>query len=359
MNKIILHNPIDMHLHLREGAMLDSVLPFTAKAFSAALAMPNLKTPVTTLESALSYKEEILSSCAKSHCEDFMPLMSIFLTPSLDRTQLEAAKQKGIKILKLYPKGSTTGSEGGVSEILDDEILEIFSIAEELGFILSVHGESNGFCMEREFEFLEVFRIIARDFPHLQTIIEHISDRRSLELIESCPSLYGTLTLHHISFNLNDLCGGMLNPHLFCKPMLKTKKDQEALLDAALNAHSKLSFGSDSAPHLESAKLSQKGAAGIFSAPILLPALTELFEAHNALDNLQAFVSDNAIANYALNPSRDFIQKCVTLIPKSHKAPSSIETRDGAIVPLYAGREFAWRIENIESLDSETNSKRA
>ena len=337
MNEITLYNPLDMHLHLREGSMLESVLPFTARAFSAALAMPNLKSPLTTLESALAYKEQILSLSAG---QDFMPLMSMFLTPSLDRAQLEAAKKEGINILKLYPKGSTTGSEGGVGGILDKEILEIFSLAEELGFILSIHGESNGFCMEREWEFLEVFRIIARDFPRLQTIIEHISDRRSLEVIEAHPSLYGTLTLHHISLSLDDLCGGMLNPHLFCKPMLKTKKDRDALREAALSAHKKISFGSDSAPHLESAKLSARGAAGIFSAPILLPALTELFEAHNALDNLQAFVSDNASQIYGL---QSLPKKAVKLIKKPFEV-QSVRTPEGAIIPLFMGKSISWSL---------------
>lgn len=269
---ITLTNPMDMHLHLREGEMLDSVLPYTAYSFSAGVVMPNLKTPITTTELALAYKNKILES---SH-DVFEPLMSIFLTSSLDKEELLKAKRSGIKILKLYPKGATTQSENGISDVLCDKTLQLFEIAQELGFILSIHGESNGFCMDREFEFLPVFQHIAQNFPRLKTIIEHISDRRSLEVLEKYPNLYGTLTLHHMTMSLDDMLGGMLNPHYFCKPMLKTKLDQQALLQAGLNAHPKLSFGSDSAPHLESSKLSDKGAGGIFSAPILLPALIEL-----------------------------------------------------------------------------------
>ena len=196
---LTLQNPLDMHLHLREGAMLDSVLPFTAQAFSAALVMPNLKTPITTTDLALAYKKQILESATKSGYTDFMPFMSIFLTPSLDKNELQKAKLNGIRILKLYPKGATTGSENGVSEILDDKTLEVFALAQELGFILSIHGESNGFCMDREFEFLRVFKHIAANFPKLRVIIEHMSDRRSLEVIKSYENLYATLTLHHIS----------------------------------------------------------------------------------------------------------------------------------------------------------------
>lgn len=342
-----IQNPLDMHLHLREGAMLDSVLPFTAQAFSAALAMPNLKTPITTTALALEYKKQILESAAKSGCKDFTPLMSIFLTPNLNKDELEKAKLNGIRILKLYPKGATTGSENGVSEILDNKTLEIFALAEKLGFILSIHGESNGFCMDREFEFLEVFKHIATNFPKLRIIIEHMSDRRSLEAIESYENLYATLTLHHISMNLDDVCGGMLNPHHFCKPMLKTKKDQQALLHSALNAHPKVSFGSDSAPHLESAKLSSKGAAGIFSAPVLLPALAQLFEEHNKLENLQAFVSDRAFEIYGLD-SKNIPQKSVKLVRESSKVPSKISTSFGdmsGVVPLFADKILQWRLD--------------
>ncbi|MCX2716249.1 dihydroorotase [Helicobacter sp. MIT 21-1697] len=332
-----LTNPMDMHLHLREGELLESVLPFTTQAFSAAVVMPNLKTPITTTTQALAYKKQILSLCSSP----FEPLMSIFLTPELDKQELILAKEAGIKILKLYPKGATTGSEGGVKDILCEKTLQVFAIAEELGFILSIHGESNGFCMEREYEFLPVFAYIAQHFPHLRIIIEHMSDRRSLEMIEKYENLYATLTLHHITMNLDDVCGGMLNPHHFCKPMLKTRKDQQALLQAALKAHPKVSFGSDSAPHLASAKLSSKGAAGIFSAPILLPALTEVFESHNTLDSLQAFVSDRAITNYGLE---HFPTKSITLERVQNSVPAYIDTPLGHIIPLRAQSNLSWRI---------------
>lgn len=340
---ITLKNPLDMHLHLREGEILESVLPFSAQGFSGGVVMPNLKTPLSSTALALEYQAHITRLAPH-----FTPFMTIFLTPSLTREELVRAKEAGIQILKLYPKGSTTGSEGGVKEILSDEILRLFDIAQELGFILSIHGESGGFCMEREFEFLGVFEAIARDFPRLRTIIEHISDRRSLKLIESYPSLYGTLTLHHITLCLDDVCGGGLNPHLFCKPMLKTPRDRDALRQAALSAHPKLCFGSDSAPHLNAMKLRANGAAGIFSAPIVLPALAELFQSHNALEKLQAFVSDNAMANYGLQ-SRAIAEKRVHLAREEWRVPECIDTPLGAIVPLRAGEILSWRIKAVEA----------
>lgn len=338
---ITLTNPMDMHLHLREGQILDSVLPYTAKFFSAGVVMPNLKTPITNIELALAYKKQIIESAKGA----FEPIITLFLTSDLSKDMLIKAKGAGIKILKLYPKGSTTQSENGVSDVLCDKTLELFEIAQELGFILSIHGESNGFCMDREFEFLAVFKHIAQNFPKLQTIIEHISDRRSLELIESYPSLYGTLTLHHITMSLDDMLGGSLNPHYFCKPMLKTKLDQQALLKAALSAHPKISFGSDSAPHLESLKLSAKAPGGIFSAPILLSALIEIFEKHNALEHLQNFISQRAITNYGLE---HFPRKSLNFKRIKSQIPKSIPTPLGNIIPLWAGKSLAWNLANEE-----------
>ena len=341
--EITLKNPLDMHIHLREGAILEAIAPCSAQNFSVALAMPNLKNPITTTKMALDYKKAILDS-AKN--ESFLPLISLYLTENLNRFELETAKKNSIKILKLYPKGATTGSESGVAEILNQKTLEIFEIAQNLGFILSIHGESNGFCLDREYEFGKVFSKIARNFPHLTIIMEHLSDRRSIALLERYPNLFATLTLHHIALDLDCLAGGAMNPPYFCKPILKTPRDREALLNLALSAHPKVSFGSDSAPHLQSAKL--KGAAGIFSAPVLLPKLCEIFEAHNRLENLQKFISDNAMKIYGLD-SVQIPQKSVILERIKCILPSEIRTQNESIKILFGGESCAWQIKEIKS----------
>lgn len=366
--QLTLKNTLDMHIHLREGEILDSVIHFSAKAFSAALAMPNLSSPIINTQMALDYKNRILNainnsndhntqtntqnniesikdsnqniaSNAKSNKYSFTPIISLYITHNLTKDELIKAKENDIKILKLYPKGSTTGSENGVNEILDKKILDIFSIAEELGFILSIHGESNGFSMDREFEFGEIFEKIAMDFPKLKIIMEHLSDRRSIDLLGKYNNLFATLTLHHITFSLDDVLGSGLNPYYFCKPILKSPKDRDALLELALSANPKVSFGSDSAPHLEINKLKINGSAGIFSAPILLQKLCEIFEKHNRLENLQSFVSDNALNIYDL---KDIPNKTITLIKKDSKAPSVVKTNLGDIIPLFAGENLSW-----------------
>ncbi|PZT48664.1 dihydroorotase [Helicobacter valdiviensis] len=331
--EIILDTPCDMHLHLRDGEVLENVLNYTTQCFSTALVMPNLNPPITSLQMALDYKKRILE---KNKNANFTPLMSLFLSESLSKDELKAAKESGVMFLKLYPKGSTTGSESGVSEILNSKVLEILEIAQELGLFLSIHGESKGFVLDREVEFHTIFEELAKTFPKLKIFFEHLSDRRSIAFVEKYPNLFATLTLHHITLSLDDVIGGALNPHLFCKPILKTKKDQEALLEIALKAHPKFSFGSDCAPHLKATKESGKGAAGIFSAPILLPALAELFEKHQALENLETFVCKNAHRIYNLN----LPQKLVKLIKK----PMKVEEEYSGIVPLRAGECISWSL---------------
>lgn len=337
--KITLDSPLDMHIHLREGAILEAVLPHSARNFSAALVMPNLKNPIDSTKKALDYKNAILDSSKNT---SFLPIMSLYLTQNLTREELKKAHKSNIKILKLYPKGATTGSENGISEILDNKTLEIFEIAQDLGFILSIHGESNGFCLEREAEFGIIFSEIARNFPRLKIIMEHLSDKRSIALLEAHSNLFATLTLHHIALDLDCVLGGALNPHYFCKPMLKTPKDREALLNLALNAHEKVSFGSDSAPHLESAKM--RGAAGIFSAPVLLPKLCEIFEAHKKLENLQKFISDNARKIYDLS---QIPPKKINLTRSKHTFPSEIQAQNESIKIIFGGEKAKWKIKEF------------
>lgn len=344
---ITIKNPIDMHIHLREGAILRDIINFSAKYFVAALVMPNLKEPITNTKKALNYKKEIKDSIKGAKDANFVPIMSIYLNENLNKNELSIAKKEGIKILKLYPKGATTGSERGVSEILNNNTLEIFEIAQNLGFILSIHGESNGFCMDREFEFGEIFKEIALNFPKLKIIMEHLSDKRSIKLLENHKNLFATLTLHHITMTLDDVIGGGLNPHHFCKPILKSPKDRDALLDLALNANPKVSFGGDSAPHLESNKLKQNGAAGIFSGPILIPYLCEIFEKHKKLENLQNFISNNAIKIYNLE---NLPQKNIILVKENFKVPNEIKSNNENIIPLFANKNISWKIKETQKV---------
>jgi len=336
MEKIVLDSPMDMHLHLRDGEMLENVARFSSIPFSVGLVMPNIIPPAINTDSVLEYKKKI-ESVTKG--DNFLPFMSIFFTEQLTKDELIKAKTSGIKIIKLYPKGATTNSEDGAKEILGEKTLEIFSYMEELDFMLSIHGETNGFVLDREDEFLNVFTFLAKTFPKMKIIIEHLSSQKSIDTIERFENLYGTVTLHHMVFTLDDVIGGGLNPHHFCKPIVKTPKDREAICKAVYDGHKKISFGSDSAPHPLEKKLSLSGAAGIFSAPVLLQSLTELFERNSDSSTLQNFISNNAQSIYNLTPP----SKKVIMIKKEMK----IEDNYNGIVPMRFGEKIGWIIEEI------------
>ena len=269
-----INEPLDMHLHLRDGDMLGLVGPLTSETFSGALVMPNLVPPITTKEELLSYKERINGVCKE---DKFEPYLTLFFKNDYSYEFLENIK-KDIIGIKLYPAGITTNSETGVSS-MDVEVLRpTLESMSKLGIPLCVHGETNGFVMDREKEFMPIYESLAIAFPNLKIIMEHITTKDAIELLDKYENLYATVTLHHLLITLDDVAGGMLNPHLFCKPIAKRPEDRAALLNAALGAHPKLMFGSDSAPHPKDKKESCGCAAGVFTAPIALQVLTQLFE---------------------------------------------------------------------------------
>ncbi len=335
---IILKSPCDMHVHLRDGFMLKQVLPYTVAQFASAVVMPNLIPPIRTTDDAIKYRQCIMQ---QDFHEDFLPLITLFFHHGITKECIRDLKKNNVNILKLYPQGMTTNSENGIANLLCPESLKIFEIMQEEDMILCIHGETDGFVLEREYKFLAVLEEIARMFPMLRLVLEHVSDCRSIELIEKYDNLFGTITLHHLLFTLDDLLGHTLRPHLFCKPCLKLPRDQEALQKAALKAHAKFSFGSDSAPHMKKHKECSQCGAGVFSTPVLLPSLVAFFEHHDALESLQAFVSDNAIKNYRfMPPERTIILK---------KKPFRVAEEYQGVVSLFAGEVLEWSLQKSDT----------
>jgi len=265
----------------------------------------------------------------------FDPLMMLFFR-NYSEAELAAAREH-IFGIKLYPAGATTNSEAGVKEL--SAVEGTFKLMEEMGIPLMIHGETHGFVMDREKEFLASYEYLAQKFPKLKITMEHITTRDAVEMLDRYENLHATVTLHHLIITLNDVAGGMLQPHLFCKPIAKRPEDREALLAAALQAHPKLMFGSDSAPHPISKKECCGCAAGLFTAPVCLPTLVELFEEHGALDNLQAFVSGNAQRIHNFTP--------LSKIVKLEKVGMLVPERYGDVVPYRAGETIPWAVTSI------------
>ena len=329
-----LQSPLDMHLHVRDAQMLRLVAPLSADSFAGAVIMPNLVPPVTSVDSVKAYRSRIIQAIGSD--EHFKPYMTAFFK-NYTESELLALKDH-IFGLKLYPAGATTNSEGGVKGM--DEAESTIRLMEEMGIPLLVHGESHGFVMDREEEFLSVYRHLAQKYPKLTISMEHITTASAVGLLDEFENLVATVTLQHLFITLDDVAGGMLKPHLFCKPIAKRPEDREALLEAALKAHPKLMFGSDSAPHPIHAKESCGCAAGVFTAPLALPKLAELFAKHDCIGNLQAFVSDNACKIYGLTPPKTTVR--LEDMPMS--IPRSYEGFGQKVVPMDAGETISWSL---------------
>jgi dihydroorotase len=298
--------------------------------------MPNLLPPITTKEEVVAYRDRIIKSIGD---DSFTPYMTLFFKPTYTYEFLESIKDD-ITAIKLYPAGITTNSEGGVSGFDVEDLRETLEAMSSLNIPLCIHGETGGFVMDREAEFVPVYESLATNFPKLKIIMEHITTKESVEALDRFDNLYATITLHHLLITLDDVAGGMLQPHLFCKPIAKRPKDREALLKVALTAHPKVMFGSDSAPHPREAKESIGCAAGVFTAPIALQRLAQLFDESGAsMENLQKFVSTNAQEIYSIVPNK----KSVELKREEYIVPQSY----GGVVPMYAKESISYTIESI------------
>ena len=326
----ILQSPLDMHIHFREGAMLDLVAPLSAETFAGGVIMPNLVPPVADLERLEWYTGEVRRAVGE---HIFTPYMALFFR-NYSEADLAAVRESIIGI-KLYPEGVTTNSEGGVKSVSDAE--QTLAMMQDMDIPLLVHGEvPESFVMDRESDFLPTYDELAQKFPRLKIIMEHITTAAAVKLLDRYENVHATVTLQHLLITLDDVAGGLLNPHLFCKPIAKRPEDRDALLHAALTAHPKLMFGSDSAPHPLEKKECCGCAAGVFTAPVALAMLAELFDAHDALDKLQAFVSGNAQSIYGLTPPA----KTVHLV----KEPCTVPAKYGDVVPIRSGGEIGWRV---------------
>jgi dihydroorotase len=266
-----LHDPVDMHVHFRTGDMLKVVAPLSAATFSGALGMPNVvpkgfdsstEVGITSQTMLEAYRNEIVEAVGGN----FTPMMTLFFQTTYTREFLEGVKPH-IKAIKFYPKGMTTNSHGGCDPN-DPEVLKVLQLMEELGIILCVHGETTGFVMDREKRFMAHYEYWAEQCPKLKIVMEHITTKDAIETLARFQNLHATITTHHLLITLDDVAGGMLNPHLFCKPIAKRPEDLWSLRDAVFNRGireevlDKIMLGTDSAPHPQNRKESACGCAG-------------------------------------------------------------------------------------------------
>ena len=337
-----IRRPDDWHVHLRDGDMLKTVVPYTSETYGRAIVMPNLAPPVTTVDAAIAYRQRILAAVPAGH--DFTPLMTCYLTDSLDPNEVERGFKEGVfTAAKLYPANATTNSSHGVTSI--DAIMPVLERMQALGMPLLVHGEVTHAeidIFDREARFIEtVMEPLRQRLPELKVVFEHITTKDAADYVrEGNERLAATITPQHLMFNRNHMLVGGVRPHLYCLPILKRNVHQQALRELVASGFERAFLGTDSAPHTRLRKESSCGCAGCFNAPTALASYATVFEEMDALQHLEAFCSLNGPRFYGLPVNEGYVE----LVREEEQVPESIALSDDTLIPFLAGEHVNWRI---------------
>ncbi|WP_296426230.1 dihydroorotase [Yoonia sp.] len=345
ITRLTIRRPDDWHLHLRDGSMLQAVLPETARHFARAIIMPNLVPPVVTAAQAADYRSRIIAALPQGM--DFTPLMTLYLTEGTDPEDVRRAHAAGIATaVKLYPAGATTNSASGVRDF--EKVRPVLEAMAEIGMPLCVHGEvtdSDIDIFDREAVFIDkVLKPLRKKVPDLKIVMEHVTTQDAVDYVrDSHKQLAATITTHHLIINRNHILAGGIKPHYYCLPVAKREAHRIALVQAAVSGDKRFFLGTDSAPHTDPAKLQACGCAGIFTAPNTMSCLAEVFEAAGRLKKLESFTSVNGPLFYGLSPN----EATITLQkgdPVTY--PRHVTTPDGPVTVFDPGFELHWRVED-------------
>ena len=339
---ITIRRPDDWHLHLRDGAMMQAVLPHTVRQFARAIVMPNLDPPVTSAKAAAQYRARILGALPEGTW--FEPLMTCYLTDHTDAQDLAAGFADGVfTAAKLYPAGATTNSASGVTDIAN--IAGVLERMAQIDMPLLMHGEVTDpqiDIFDREAVFIErVLEPLTRRLPELRIVFEHVTTSQAVAFVDGAgPNIAATITPQHLHINRNAIFAGGLRPHAYCLPVAKREEHRLALRRAATSGSARYFLGTDSAPHHRSAKESGCGCAGIFNAPFALESYLTVFEKEGRMYHFEAFASENGPAFYRLPAN----EGTVTLKRVATPVPAQVEGGKGPVVPFHAGQTLSWRL---------------
>ncbi len=348
-----LPRPDDFHVHVRQGPALVHYVHDLATVFGRGLIMPNTLPPILNAVDVSRYRAEILAAAqvVNPHFEALMTfkITTLAALGGAVEEALADLKAAGAVAGKLYPAGVTTNSADGVKDL--GELYPLFAAMEKRGLVLCLHGEDpDAFCLDRETAFLPKLGAVVAAFPRLKIVLEHVSTAQAVEwVLAQGPLVAATVTVQHLLFTLDDLLGGHLQPHLFCKPLIKRPEDRAALQAVVLSGSPRFFFGSDSAPHARAAKECDCGSAGCYSAPVALPALASFFEAAGELKGLADFVAGFGADFYGLPRLAGGLGGKISLVKESWKVPALLHAGPGlesGVVPLYAGQELAWKVKS-------------
>jgi dihydroorotase len=351
---ITLRRPDDWHVHLRDGAMLAQVLPYTIRQFARAIVMPNLLLPVADIAAAQAYRQRILATlhphpnppplAGEGRGGGFTPLMTCYLTERTDPAEVARGYAEGVfTAVKLYPAHATTNAAFGVADLR--RVRPVLERMAAIGMPLLIHGEVTDpevDIFDREAVFIDrVLDPLRRTLPELRIVFEHITTEEAAQYVAaSGANLAATITAHHLVINRNALFLGGIRPHLYCLPIAKREKHRLALRRAATSGDLHFFLGTDSAPHARPTKETACGCAGVFTAAAALEIYAEVFEEEGALDHFEAFAALNGPAFYRLPPNKARI----TLRREPFLTPDHIGEGKTVVIPFRAGETLRWRL---------------
>ena len=339
---ITIRRPDDWHVHLRDGAMLKAVLPFTAAQFARGIIMPNLVPPVTTVAMASAYRERILA--ARPQGSDFQPLMTCYLTDATSPDEIERGHAEGVWVAaKLYPAGATTNAHHGVTDI--PALAPVLERMEKIGMPVLIHGESTDPAIDifdREAAFMEHSLLpLLKRHPGLKVVIEHATTAETLDIVRAhAARAAATITPHHLVINRTSIFQGGLQPHLYCLPVAKRERHRLALRKAATSGESCFFIGTDTAPHLRTRKEAECCSAGIFGGATALQTYVQVFDEENALDRFETFASLNGARFYGMAPNNGTIR----LERRESRVMPAVAVDDSEVVVFQGGVTLPWSL---------------
>lgn len=340
--EIIITAPDDWHYHFRDDDRLAVTTLYVAQSYKRAIAMPNLKPPVTTTEQALKYREQIMQHVPKG--SDFQPLMTLYLTDNTTVEEVARAKASGkIVAFKYYPAGATTNSDAGVTNI--NKVIPTLKAMADHGMLLLIHSEVAEHdidVFDREKVFINnILKPLLQEIPNLKIVLEHITTKDAVDFVLASPdNVAATITAHHLLYNRNAIFKGGIRPHMYCLPVLKREMHRQALLAAIRSGNKKFFLGTDSAAHVKATKEASCGCAGVFSAMSSLELYAEAFEEAEAMQHFEAFASFNGPDFYGLPRNTEKVK----LIRQDWTVPEQIVVKGSdTLIPLRAGETVKWK----------------
>lgn len=350
ITELTILQPDDWHIHLRDGAALDTTVAHAAQSFNRVICMPNLVPPVKNADDAFAYRQRILQHLQASDINEarkasFDPRMTLYMTDHTSVEDIEKAAKSGIvQAVKLYPAGATTNSADGVTDI--NARVAVFEAMEKHNLPLLLHGEvthDHVDIFDREKRFLdEVLSQIITKFPTLRIVVEHITTSDAADFVLSQGNhIAATITPQHLMFNRNHLLLGGIKPHFYCLPILKRESHQKVLLDVATSGNPKFFLGTDSAPHATDKKEAACGCAGCYSSATAIALYATAFDSVGKISRLEGFASRFGAQFYGLPVNTSTISLTKTAMQVPHSYPYF----DGStLTPLLAGETLPWSV---------------